>query len=74
MSSPRHLEREFEILTAEVGLRAFERDGTEHSAKQSCLRSDASGVHSLGGLPLLSQHFVLAMQENLHSLFEWSTV
>lgn len=74
MSSPRHSERELEILTVEAGLRAFERDGAERSAKQSRLRSDANGVHSLGGLPLPSQHSILAMQENLHSLFEWSTV
>lgn len=74
VSSPRHSEREFEILTAEAGLRAFEGDGAERSGKQSRLRSDANGVHSLGGLPLPSQHPVLAMQENLHSLFEWSTV
>lgn len=74
VSSPRHSEREFEILTAEAGLRAFEGDGAERSGKQSRLRSGANGVHSLGGLPLPSQHPVLAMQENLHSLFEWSTV
>lgn len=73
MSSPRHSEREFEILTAEAGLRAFEGDGAERSAKQSHLRSGANGAHSLGGLPLPSQHPVLAMQENLHSLFERST-
>lgn len=65
MSSPRHWEREFEILTAEVGLRAFERDGAE----QSPFRHERGTLFRRN-----SQHSVLAMQENLYSLFELSTV